>query len=117
MSKTTKYRIGGLLAAVLGTVLVPAASAHATDGFTCPADTDTVEVPYAWDGFTPLLAGTVCVVSGTTQFATVDTAPDWTARVRSDGTGSSARTDVRFTQTSTGDRIELIYEPGLFRIK
>lgn len=116
--KTTKYRIGGLLAASISAItLVPAASAHATVDFTCPDATDTVEVPYGWDGYTPLLAGTVCVASGTTRFVTVDTEPGWTAAVKSDGTGSRARTDVRFTQTITGDRVELIYEPGLFRIK
>ena len=118
MKKTTKCRIGGLLAAVvLGTALVPA-TAGATEGFTCPADTDTIAVPYAFtsDG-QPLLAGTVCVVSGTTRLATVDVEDGWTAEVKSDGSGNNARTDVRFTQTSTGDRVELRYEPGHTVIK
>jgi hypothetical protein len=118
VTKMTTYRVGGLLAATtLGAVLVPAAPAGAAEGFSCPTGTDAVEVPYAWDGYTPLLAGTVCVVSGATQHVSVHIEPGWTAKVKSDGTGSSARTDVRFTQTITGDRVELIYEPGLLRIK
>jgi hypothetical protein len=64
----------------------------------------------------PLLAGTVCVADGTTRLSTVDVEPRWTAQVKSDGTGNNARTDVRFTRSSTGDRVELIYEPGLMRI-
>lgn len=119
MKKTIKYRVGGLLAAVaLGTVLLPAATAGATEGFTCPAGTDTIAVPHAFtsDG-QPLLAGTVCVTAGTTRLATVDVEAGWTADVRSDGSGNNARTDVRFTQTGTGDRVELRYEPGRTVIK
>jgi hypothetical protein len=119
MKTTTMYRIGGALAAaVLGTILVPAGTASATEGFTCPAGTDGIWVPFAFTADSqPLLAGTVCVVAGTTRFSSLDVEPGWTAQVKSDGTGSNARTDVRFTQTSTGDRLELIYEPGLTRIK
>ena len=118
MKKTIKYRVGGLLAAaVLGTALVPA-TAGATEGFTCPAGTDAIAVPYAFTSDSqPLLAGTVCVVAGTTRLASVDVETGWTAEVKSDGSGNSARTDVRFTQTGTGDRVELRYEPGRTVIK
>ena len=114
-----KYQLGGLLAAsVLGAVLAPASSASATAGFTCPEGTDTISVPYAFTSDNqPLLAGTVCVTSGTTVLRVVDVEPGWTAEVKSDGTGSKARTEVRFTETSTGDRVELRYEPGRTVIK
>ncbi|WP_353508488.1 hypothetical protein [Intrasporangium sp.] len=117
--KVIRYGVGSALAAVvLGTVLVPAGVASATEGFSCPTGTDTIQVPYAFtaDG-QPLLAGTVCVLEGTTRFSSLDVEAGWTAQVKSDGSGKKARTDVRFTQTSTGDRVELIYEPGLTRIK
>jgi hypothetical protein len=118
MKKATKYRIGGLLAAAaLGAALVPA-TAGATEGFTCPAGTDAIWVPYAFTADAqPLLAGTVCVVSGTTRLAAVDAEAGWTAEVKSDGSGSGARTDVRFTNTSTRDRVELRYEPGRTEIR
>jgi len=119
MTKTMKYRIASLFAAsALAAVLPPAASASATEGLTCPTGTDTIQVPYAFTSDNqPLLAGTVCVVEGTTRFAAVDTEAGWTAEVKSDGTGNNARTDVKFTQTSTNDHLELIYEPGRFWIK
>lgn len=114
-----KCGIGGLFAAsVMAIVLVPAATANATEGFTCPAGTDTIQVPH---GFTsdgqPVLAGTVCVAEGTTRLVTVDTEAGWTADVISDGSGTSARTLVKFTQTSTNDHVELRYEPGRTVIK
>jgi hypothetical protein len=59
---------------------VPAAPAGAAEGFSCPTGTDAVEVPYAWDGYTPLLAGTVCVVSDATQYVSVHIEPGWTAK-------------------------------------
>ena len=101
----------------LGTALVPA-TAGATEGFTCPVGTSTIPVPqsFAADG-QPVLAGTVCVVTDTTRLAAVDTEAGWTAKVKSDGTGNNARTEVQFTQTATGDHVELRYEPGLTRIK
>ena len=48
---------------------------------------------------------------------TLDTEAGWTAQVKSDGTGNNARTDVKFTQSSTNDHVELIYEPGRTVIK
>jgi hypothetical protein len=119
MKKTKKYGVGGLLAAsVLGTVLLSASSASATEGFTCPAGSDTIPVAYAFtsDG-QPLLAGTVCVASFTTRLVTVDVEPGWTFKVKSDGTDKNARTEVQFTQTATGDHVELRYQPGLTRIR
>lgn len=119
MKNIIQYRVGGLLAAaVFGIFLAPASPASATEGFTCPAGTDTIEVPSAFTSDNqPLLAGTVCVAGGTTRLVTVDVEPGWTAEVKSDGSRNNARTDVRFTQTATGDRVELRYEPGRTVIK
>jgi hypothetical protein len=107
-----------VVAGALGAVLMPTTSAWATEGFVCPTGTDTIEVPYAFaaDG-TPLLAGTVCVNAGTTVLNVVDDSTGWTHQVKSDGTNSSQTTDVRFFQKSTGDRVELKYEPGRTVIK
>ncbi len=114
MKKSLKLSLGSVVVAgALGAVLLPATSASATVGFVCPADTDTIAVPaaFAADG-TPILAGTVCVNAGTTVLNSVDTADGWSAEVKSDGTNSNQRTDVRFSEPSTGDRVELKYEPG-----
>jgi hypothetical protein len=119
VKKSLKLSLGSVVVAgALGAVLIPAVSASATEGFVCPAETDTIDVPYAFaaDG-TPLLAGTVCVNAGTTVLNTVDTADGWSAEVKSDGTKSNQATDVRFTDQSTGDRVELKYEPGRTEIK
>ena len=56
-------------------------------------------------------------MSATTQFASVNVTDGWAAEVKSDGTNSSNRTDVRFTQSATRDRVELRYEPGRTEIK
>jgi len=48
---------------------------------------------------------------------TVDVSDGWSAQVKSDGTKSNQRTEVRFTNQSTGDRVELRYEPGRTVIK
>ena len=116
---TMKFRVAGLLAAsALAAILAPVSTATATEGFSCPTDTDTIQVPYAFTSDSqPLLAGTVCVATGTTRLVAVDTAPGWTADVKSDGTGNNARTDVKFTETSTKDTVELRYEPGRTVIK
>jgi hypothetical protein len=119
VKKSLKLSLGSVVVAgALGAVLVPAATASATEGFVCPADTDTVPVPaaFAADG-TPILAGTVCLNVGTTVLNSVDVSDGWSAQVKSDGTASNARTDVRFTEPSTGDRVELRYEPGKTEIR
>ena len=119
MKKSLKLSLGSVVVAgALGAVLLPAASASATVGFVCPADTDTIDVAASFlaDG-TPVLAGTVCVNAGTTVLNSVDTADGWFAEVKSDGTNSNQRTDVRFSQPSTGDKVELRYEPGKTVIK
>ena len=119
MKKSMKLSLGSVVVAgALGAVLIPSVSASATEGFVCPAATDTIEVPasFAADG-TPILAGTVCVNAGTTVLNTVDTADGWSDQVRSDGTKSNQATDVRFSEASTGDRVELKYEPGRTVIK
>jgi len=97
---------------------IPATSASAVEPSACSAGTDAIDVPFAFSADnTPELAGSVCVVSGTTQFASVNVTDGWAAEVRSDGTNSSNRTDVRFTQSATRDRVELRYEPGRTEIK
>jgi len=48
---------------------------------------------------------------------TVDMADGWSGQVKSDGTKSNQATDVRFSEASTGDRVELKYEPGRTVIK
>ena len=119
MKKSLKLSLGSVVVAgALGAILLPAASASATEGFVCPADTDTIAVPaaFAADG-TAILAGTVCVNTGTTVLNTVDTADGWSAQVKSDGTRSNQRTDVKFSEPGTGDRVELRYEPGKTEIK
>lgn len=100
MRKTTKFSLGSLVvASALGAVLLPAASASA-EGFTCPENTDTIAVPFAYDADNnPELAGTVCVLSGTTVFDSVDINDGWTAEVKS--AGSRGRTEVRFSNAET----------------
>lgn len=117
MRKTTKFSLGSVVVAgALGAVLLPAASASAAEGFTCPVNTDTIAVPYAYDADSnPELAGTVCVLTGTTIFVSVDSADGWTAEVKS--AGSRGRTEVRFTNADTRDRVELRYEAGRTEIK
>ena len=84
----------------------------------CPAGTDAIDVPFAFTADnTPELAGTVCVVTGTTQLDSVSVADGWKADVKSDGSTRSARTEVRFTEATTRDRVELRYEPGRIEIK
>lgn len=114
MKKSLKLSLGSVVVAgALGAVLLPATSASATVGFVCPTGTDTIAVPsaFAADG-TPVLAGTVCVNAGTTVLNSVDTADGWSAQVKSDGSNNNLRTDVKFSQQSTGDKVELRYEPG-----
>jgi hypothetical protein len=108
--------ISSLLAAgTIGLAFLPA-TASATEGFVCPTGTDSIAVPHGFDANSqPELAGTVCVFAGTTRFQSVDVEPGWSADVKSDG--SKGRTEVRFTNASTGDRVELRYEPGKTVIK
>ena len=120
MNKKVRLSLGSVVAAAAmgAAILLPATGASATEGFACPENTDTIQVPYAFaDDGTPELAGTVCVVSGTTQFASVTVSDGWSAQVKSDGTSSSDRTEVRFTESATRDRVELRYEPGRTEIK
>ena len=56
-------------------------------------------------------------MSGTTRSPRWTVADGWSAQVKSDGTNSNDRTDVRFTESSTRDRVELRYEPGRTEIK
>jgi hypothetical protein len=56
-------------------------------------------------------------VTGTTQLDSVSVADGWKADVKSDGSTRSARTEVRFTEATTRDRVELRYEPGRIEIK
>lgn len=109
MRKTTKFGFSSVVvASVLGAVLLPAASASATEGFACPEGTDTIAGPYAFDADSnPEPAGTVWVLTGTTVFESMDVAEGWTAELRS--AGSKGRTEVRFRNADTRDRVELRY--------
>ena len=118
MKKFLKLGLGSVIvASALGTVLVPAVSASA-DASVCAAGDDALDVPYGFAAdFTPELAGTACFVAGTTRLDSVWVAPGWSAQVKSDGTGGGARTEVRFTNATTGDQVELRDEPGRVEIK
>jgi hypothetical protein len=119
VKKSLKLSLGSVVVAgALGAVLIPAVSASASVAPGCAATDDAIDVPYAFaaDG-TPELAGTVCVFAGTTQFDSVDITPGWQAQVKASGSGSSARTEVRFSNPTTNDRVELRYEPGRTEIK
>ena len=117
MKSSLKLSLGSVVVAgALGAMLLPATAASAVDVATCPTGTDAVEVPYAFAADnTPELAGTVCVFSGTTQFATMTVTPGWRGEVKSDG--SDGRTEVRFTEPATRDRVDLRYAPGRMEIK
>ena len=117
MKKSLKLSLGSVVVAgALGAMLLPSIAASATEAFACPTGTDTIDVPFAYTADnTPELAGTVCVLSGTTQFATMNVTPGWQAELKSDG--SDGRTDVRFEEPTTNDRVELRYEPGRTEIK
>lgn len=117
MKKSLKLSLASVaVAGAMGAMLLPATAASATEGFACPDGTSAVEVPYAYtDDGTPELAGTVCVFTGTTTFAVMDVTDGWSAQLKSAGT--KGRTEVRFTENSTGDRVELRYEPGRTEIK
>jgi hypothetical protein len=121
VKKSLKLSLGSVVVAgAMGAMLIPATAASATEepASVCAAGTDAVDVPYAFnDDATPLLAGTVCVVTGTTVLSSVAVTDGWTAQVKSDGTSSSERTEVRFTERETRDRVELRYEPGRMEIK
>jgi hypothetical protein len=121
VKKSLKLSLGSVVVAgALGAMLIPATTASATEETpsVCAAGTDAIDVPFAFTADnTPLLAGTVCVVSGTTEFASVSVTDGWSAQVKSDGTSSGARTEVRFADSATRDRVELRYEPGRMEIK
>ena len=123
MSKKT-LMAWGLGALALSAVVLPAAGASALDApaadapavFSCPAGTDTVDVPYAWTADnTPLLAGTVCVRGGSTTYSSMNVSAGWSAELKSDG--SKGRTEVRFTNKSSGAKLDLRYAPGRTEIK
>jgi hypothetical protein len=121
VKKSLKLSLGSVVVAgAVGAMLLPATAASALEEpvSVCATGTDAIDVPYAFDADSnPLLAGTVCVVAGTTQFVSVTVTDGWSAEVKSDGTTSNARTDVRFTEVATDDRVELRYEPGKMEIK
>jgi hypothetical protein len=121
VKKSAKWSFGSLaVAGALGAMLLPATAASAADdpaaSFACPTNTDTVEVPYAFAADnTPQLAGVVCVQAGGTAFETMNVTPGWSASLKSDG--SDGRTEVRFSEAATRDRVELRYEAGRTEIK
>jgi hypothetical protein len=124
VKKTAKWSLGSVVvASAIGAILLPATSASATDApadpvatFACPTGTDTIEVPFAFTADnTPELAGVVCVQTGTTVFDSMNVTDGWSAELKSDG--SRGRTEVRFSDDSTRDRVELRYEAGRTEIK
>jgi hypothetical protein len=119
VKKSLKLSLGSVVVAgAMGAMLLPATAASATEGFVCPTGTDTVDVAYAYtaDGVA-LLAGQVCINTGTTVLNSVDDSPGWTHVVKSDGLNNNQRTDVRFTNPSTGNRVEMRLEPGRLEIR
>lgn len=116
--KSLRLMVGsGLVAGAMGAMLLPAASASATEGFACPTGTDTLAVPYAWSADNvPSLAGTVCVVSGTTLLASYDVNSPWQATVKSLGV-SSRGLNIVFRNTQTKQKITLVYASGRTVVK
>jgi hypothetical protein len=117
MNKAIKLGLSSLLTAgALGATLLQAPAASANPGFVCPAGSDTIQVPYAFTSTnTPLLAGTVCVFSGSTAYRSLDLTAGWRAEVK-DVFGSPT-TDVRFYNPTTGGKVEVIYRSGGLEIK
>lgn len=111
--KNLRWMVGsGLVAGAMGAMLLPAASASATEGFACPVGTDTIAVPYAWSvDSVPLLAGTVCVEGGTTRLSSYDVNTPWTATVKSQGV-SSKGLNIVFKNPETRQKITLVYASG-----
>jgi hypothetical protein len=114
MNKSVKLGLGSMLTAgALGAGLLLAPAASADFGFVCPTGSDTIAVPAAPGSTT--LAGTVCVFSGTTAYRSLDTNAGWRAVAKA--TFGSPTTDVQFTQTSTRNKIEVLYKGGRLEIK
>ena len=117
MNKTVKLGLSSLLTAgALGAALLQAPAASANPFFVCPTGSDTIPAKYgtAPDG-SPLIAGTVCVFSGTSAFRSLDETAGWRA-VAKDFYGSPT-TDVIFTNTQTGKKVEVISKSGRLEIK
>jgi hypothetical protein len=117
MHKTVKLGLSSVLTAgALGAAVLQAPAASANPGFVCPAGSDTIPAQYATgpDG-SPLIAGTVCVFSGTTAFRSLDETAGWRA-VAKDVFGSPT-TDVIFTNTQTRNKVEVLYKSGRLEIK
>lgn len=116
--KTLRWAVGsGLVAGALGAMLLPAASASATEGFACPVGTDTIEVPYAYSADNvPSLAGTVCVAGGTTLLDSYDVNKPWKATVKSAG-ASSKGLNIVFKNPQTKQKLTLVYARGRTVIK
>ena len=122
MKKSLKLGLGSVIVTgALGAVLVPAVSASAAvvdPSTVCAASDNAFEVPFAFakDG-TPQLAGIVCIVDGTSQFDSVWIAPGFTAEVKAEGTGITAKTNVRFFNPTTRDKAEFRDENGQTQIR
>jgi hypothetical protein len=117
MNKTVKLGLSSLLTAgALGAALLQAPAASADPNFVCPTGSDTIPARYgtAPDG-SALIAGTVCVFSGTSAFRSLDETAGWRA-VAKDVYGSPT-TDVIFTNTQSRDKVEVIYKSGRLEIK
>jgi hypothetical protein len=115
MNKTARWAAGALtLASALGTTLLtaPAASAvTAPPSFTCPAGSDSYNVPNRIAAPNqPAIAGTVCVFAGTTAFRSVNTNGGWRVEVKS--AFGSRTTNVRFYEPSFNAKAEVLSQNG-----
>ena len=101
------FTLAGALASTL--LAAPAASAALPEppSFACPAGSTAVNVPNriaAPDQ--PALAGTVCVVTGTTAFRSVHTNGGWRVEVKSPF--GSRSTNVRFFEPTFNAKAEVL---------
>lgn len=112
MKNIVRTAAGALtLAGALGTSLLtaPAASAVLPEppAFACPAGSSAVNVPNRIVAPNqPTLAGTVCVLDGTTAFRSVHTNGGWRVEVKAPF--GSRTTNVRFYEPSFNAKAEVL---------
>ncbi|HEV7654805.1 MAG TPA: hypothetical protein VGP36_08735 [Mycobacteriales bacterium] len=122
MNKTVRWAAGAAtLVAAAGVSLLPTATASAAvpapPGFTCPAGSDTYDVPSTITGPNqPALAGTVCTFAGTTAFRSVSKNGGW--RVQVNSAFGSRTTNVMFYEPSFNNaKIQVQAQNGRVVIK
>jgi hypothetical protein len=121
MNKTVRLAAGALTLATAGLSMLPVASASAAvpapPGFSCPAGSDTYNVPSTITGPNqPTLAGTVCTFAGTTAFRSVNKNGGW--RVQVNSAFGSKTTNVMFYEPSFNNaKVEVQAQNGRIVIK